>query len=386
MQRQYLLERFNPKKYFSVEKEVSISTGDHYYLVIFRKGRKLITDYFNNKYFSTESGDIKNYIKIKILEIADEIEIQFYINQFCKMDSNFEKNDLCRQFIRAAKVEFQKQGPCKYTRSRKGLYELANRYCQQLFNLKNQAPVEEKKLFSQENPIEVAQAALIQSRKQFPLGPDNIFPVIVNRHSGQIKFFSSLAVSHYSPQRRKLEAILDQKISDLARKRITDNREEMNSIIRYANNMSDDTAIRVKRTFFAKKSAKKGAGRCDELATSSFLYVVDNFPGKVELAEFTIEKIFKCPQNKTNAPTIFFQHVFVVVNRPDDSKKEDWKTWGSDTIILDPWINCTFRANQFAEVWRDNPWFFNPDTVEIHINLDDSKFRKRKSGCIMHPT
>lgn len=117
------------------------------------------------------------------------------------------------------------------------------------------------------------------------------------------------------------------------------------------------------RTTIAKLAKQLGVGNCEELATVAFLTLIkNNYQGKIEFVAFQ-----------------GVDHVFVVLNRPDGTDPTDWKTWGANTIILDPWINRVFRANEFGNVWKQNTLQFNPQDVKTFIKFDDSTFRTTKN-------
>lgn len=80
----------------------------------------------------------------------------------------------------------------------------------------------------------------------------------------------------------------------------------------------------------------------------SDLLNVYNYSGSIE-----VMKVFGEKDN----------HTFIVLNRPAESNSTDWKTWGSSTIILDPWIKYYFDSVKF-------PYFFGDILEKIKCTGD----------------
>lgn len=48
-----------------------------------------------------------------------------------------------------------------------------------------------------------------------------------------------------------------------------------------------------------------------------------------------------------------WSHTFLVLNLPPGAKINDFRTWGSETVILDPWLNEVCTGIQFLTTWKD---------------------------------
>ena len=121
------------------------------------------------------------------------------------------------------------------------------------------------------------------------------------------------------------------------------------------------------------------AGNCSWLSLYALIKLIDlGYQGRVEIAEFR-----------------HLDHVFLVLNRPEKSDKNDWKTWGKECIILEPWLNEVITADQFGEFWKDKARFLlskksindkselktlPTDIFETYITCNDNDFRQLRSG------
>lgn len=83
----------------------------------------------------------------------------------------------------------------------------------------------------------------------------------------------------------------------------------------------------------AAKSEHVGCGNCGEQAAIAFMYLLDTL--KVEPLDYMV---------RTNA-----DHAFVVVGRKAGSKESDFKTWGGDCIVCDPWAGAAFAASDIPK-------------------------------------
>jgi hypothetical protein len=78
-------------------------------------------------------------------------------------------------------------------------------------------------------------------------------------------------------------------------------------------------------------------GNCSDLAICTLAILrQEGYKGRIELVTFAA-----------------FDHAFLIINRPTTSSLDGWKSWGSESIIIDPWINEICRGDQFAELWND---------------------------------
>jgi hypothetical protein len=83
----------------------------------------------------------------------------------------------------------------------------------------------------------------------------------------------------------------------------------------------------------AEKAEECQMGTCLEMSAAGYQYVKKKYPDlKVEI--FSIEK---------------GNHVFLVIGRDPKSKPEDYKNWGSDAVVCDPWGNKFYPAAQLEK-------------------------------------
>lgn len=73
-----------------------------------------------------------------------------------------------------------------------------------------------------------------------------------------------------------------------------------------------------------------GCGNCGERAAVAFMYLLDAL--KAKPLDYMA---------RTNA-----DHAFVVIGRKAESKESDFKTWGTDCIVCDPWAGAAFAASE----------------------------------------
>lgn len=216
----------------------------------------------------------------------------------------------------------------------------------------------------QQSALQAANESLRETIKNFPFGSSNIHRVVI--HACPLRDQLVVSSSHQffahvksSEEKRNVDALIDDDLNALMEKYIAKFREDIKKIIDQTEGMPIETRRHTVRNILAKKASAYGMGNCDELATFAFLNVIENnYSGKVEFVSFQD-----------------LDHVFVVLNRPAESKADDWRTWGENTVILDPWINQVFTADRFSAVWKQNPWQMAPESIKIKIKFDDTSFR-----------
>lgn len=183
-------------------------------------------------------------------------------------------------------------------------------------------------------------------------------PDSLKKHAApSMAFYSPLLHKH--AKHRSLDAIVDINLADVAKKNLDQIRKEVKQLIEDTKEMDiKERRLKIRATL-ANLAKQYSTGNCEELATMAFLTLLKNdYPGKIEFVAF---------RN--------VDHVFVVLNRPDNTDPKNWKEWGKDTIILDPWIKRVFSAEEFADIWRNNTIGLNPYTEETFVKFDDSSFR-----------
>ena len=114
----------------------------------------------------------------------------------------------------------------------------------------------------------------------------------------------------------------------------------------------------------ATHASSRGAGNCDEMATWAFLQLEEhNDPTIIQ-----IEMVYV-------ARPVQVDHVFVVINRPANSQIANWRTWGPQAIVLDPWINRVFAAPDLLTEWRlFNPFGITPNQWVTALQFDRNAF------------
>lgn len=198
----------------------------------------------------------------------------------------------------------------------------------------------------------MAEEVLNETRKQFALGSVNITAIKTdeNIHSDRITLFPSLFENKSTPPRQTLDALIDDPIDAVSKKRITENREKLikETILRQnflvgVSKFLEEINLRLQH---AERSAATGSGNCGEMALYAFLKIMEKkYKGSVEYVGFREG-----------------DHDFIVINRPRNSEIENWKSWGPDTVILDPWLNKVFPATKLK------------DYLKYYINQLNSKY------------
>jgi hypothetical protein len=232
--------------------------------------------------------------------------------------------------------------------------------------------------------FDIAQKVLAETRKNFPLGSDNILPI--QKTSEKILVNQGLFSKQHS---QNLDALLDVKIPSIAKKNITKLRKEIDLLLIETKDTPLEERRFIIRTAIAKEASKLGAGNCEEMATFAFLECVKIFSGKVEFVAF--EKENRSWESSNNSEYILsnilnpsVDHVFVVLNRPEDSDPSDWRTW-KEAVVVDPWINQAFHAEEMRKIWENNIWNVNPEKMKTHIKFNDSSFRDRLEQPLARP-
>jgi hypothetical protein len=82
----------------------------------------------------------------------------------------------------------------------------------------------------------------------------------------------------------------------------------------------------------AAKAESAGCGNCGEQAAIAF----------VHLSQLKVRPLDYMA--RTNA-----DHAFVVIGRKEDSDQSNYRTWGSDCVICDPWAGAAFVAEDIPK-------------------------------------
>lgn len=182
--------------------------------------------------------------------------------------------------------------------------------------------------------LKIAENVLAKIHKSFVVGSDNISPIAKHYHPlVNTTIVSPELLSAKKKQKLSLDALVDRQISDLANKRVSGVRE----LVRQDRWPKEYEGLH----FFivAKIALEHGAGNCEEMVTTAMCLLKQmNFSGLVECMRFDN-----------------LDHTFILLNRKAEPESDirDWRTWGKDTIILDPWLNVTYTADKFASFWED---------------------------------
>ena len=82
---------------------------------------------------------------------------------------------------------------------------------------------------------------------------------------------------------------------------------------------------------------KYNMGNCSEMAAVGFKYAKTHLPD-VNVEIFQIQK---------------GDHVFLVLGRDPNSDPSDYKNWGADTVICDPWAKAYYPVDQLEKYLMD---------------------------------
>lgn len=191
-------------------------------------------------------------------------------------------------------------------------------------------------------PHQVALQVLAETRAKFKLGSSNIGPVNYDRRSDS--YFTVPSLFGQKESSRSFHSLVDPEHWDV-NARVRRGRAEWQG---YVNTIppwvSPGDKRRVARAFVDANSGRLGAGNCEEMATSAYLNLINrNIPEEVELVYVS--------------QPVQVDHIFVVIDRPAHTAIGNWRTWGHGTVILDPWINAVFRADQMLQAWLGNRSF-----------------------------
>ncbi|MFW2571582.1 pentapeptide repeat-containing protein [Legionella sp. 29fVS95] len=196
--------------------------------------------------------------------------------------------------------------------------------------MKNKVPAT-----AREEALEIADKCLDKIVSSFRYGSRNIRVVTKNKNLYSDKITILPSFFSKQPKSRQLDALLLDSNQVLASQRL--NRKRAAEI---STDYAYDADFNVKKHnhINAIVSSEYSAGNCGELALMAAILVKDfGFQGSVEYMEFKK-----------------YDHFFVVLNRPNSSKKDQPNTWGPDTVILDPWLKAVFTADQFESFWLKN--------------------------------
>lgn len=205
--------------------------------------------------------------------------------------------------------------------------------------------------------FDIASVVLADTLKHIPLGSSNIKPVMHDKQTDKITFYPSLLFK--SPHARSVDALTDQALSDIANNHVAQTRISTLAVRERIRNLPINEQRIMVRSYLAGQSKSRGAANCEGLSTLAFLDLIGRYNGKIEMMYF---------KN--------VDHIFVVLNRPENSNPELWQTWGENTIILDPWIKQVFTANEFSTVWKNNHWHVPPSNLTTGMQCNDAQFRE----------
>lgn len=153
--------------------------------------------------------------------------------------------------------------------------------------------------------------------------PANDSPLIVN----------DLLSDQHSEKRVLLDALLNVPIKEIVSAQIKKHAiQDLGESI----DIEDNNITGYSELMGVKHTLNARAGNCDALTQCALLELIKTgYTGNAEVMQFTR-----------------LDHIFLVLNRPQNSDKSNWKTWGNDTVILDVWLNKVFASNQLGSIWH----------------------------------
>lgn len=212
-----------------------------------------------------------------------------------------------------------------------------------------------------------ADAILLKMRSIFNLGSQFSGSTAYSLQHDGYGICSNIDVRNY-----KLEALLDVKVSLLAKQRIAEQRKKLHDLIVNTENMPPKARRRKVRETMAILAAAAGAGNCEELSTFAFFELL-----RLKDRDFSIESIvFDAP----------LDHALLVINRDYSTDIKHWQTWNPTAIIVDPWINLNYSPVEFTKIWQNNEWFIPSQQITISRKFDAEEFLApdRPEGRISH--
>jgi len=108
-----------------------------------------------------------------------------------------------------------------------------------------------------------------------------------------------------------------------------------------------------------------GVGNCEEMSSVGLKYARDQFGPEFPIERFAISR---------------GDHIFLVIGRSAMSAESDYKNWGPDAVICDPWTGASFPAtdlethlyNYVSTTNDQTPYTvvsrFNPATQELFVD------------------
>lgn len=178
--------------------------------------------------------------------------------------------------------------------------------------------------------LEIASKSLEKAVKTFRLDSTNIKPITKNLYSDKITISPTFYATNF--RKRNVDALLLKTSHEISKQQLNKKR---NSELFTENAFDMSFTQRKQDHIDAMVAAEASAGNCGELAFYTAIIAKElGYTGSVECMGFEL-----------------YDHVFVVLNRPKDSKPFDPSTWGKDTIIVDPWLKTSFSADKFNDFW-----------------------------------
>lgn len=218
------------------------------------------------------------------------------------------------------------------------------------------------------SPMHYAETALKKTRDMLSLGSSNISKLYYDKHTDKPITLRGLFSSFDSKRRLSLEAL---SLLELGIAKHFGIGEDLNSLSGFrmpqirgdfgaSNPYHHDDPNKSPWQNELDSALTMQAGHCHELALCALaLLRHEGYEGRMEFIQFK-----------------YFRHVFVIINRPQESSLDDWKSWGNETIIIDPWINEVLRGDQFGQYWKEKIRIFlqeisrfNPEEVPAGLNI-----------------
>ncbi len=240
---------------------------------------------------------------------------------------------------------------------------------------------------------QLAQTAVTEARKTFPLGSYNINNNTFDPSQGRFQYIpeqqnypqngvrladASTLVRNEDvrnlpglykdrQERRSLEALLYQSRKELAFERLPRTQDlypfmGLEAIDEVGTSQDHELLALQKRLQLSKEEM---AGNCGEMVDFVYNYILTKYHG-YPLNYIRPERLSLYRTNVIggNGHDTNIDHVCVAIGRTRGN--DNWRTWNDETIIIDAWIGRWFYRSQLR---IENPWPFHVPTQDIRFKF-----------------
>lgn len=245
----------------------------------------------------------------------------------------------------------------------------------------------------------IAEDAVVNTRKAFPLGSGNVqrtafyppwgmlqyMPKQQKRFQNKVRQTEALTlvrnedvrdlpgVYKHEQEMRSFDALVGESRADIADFRVRKAQSGYDAVgmqaalvaaLTGANEQCLAMSSRLRLAIHAK------AGNCSEMVNFTFSYIFSNYYHMG--LEHIKPEILSCYRTGVIGKTIFgssvdiydskIDHFCVAIGRTCDDP--DWRKWNPEAIIIDPWINKWFYVR---DLYKFNPWPFHVHTMNIRF-------------------